>query len=294
MEGKIIKGIGGFYYIHTREGRVFSCRAVGIFRKLGIKPLPGDNADFDIIDEQALEGSLSGIHQRKNVLIRPAVANVDQAMIVFALREPDPNFGLLDRFLIYMAMQDIPVTIYFNKADLDDSGLKEVYRRIYEKAGYRVISGSTNAESTIEEIKNALKGKTTVLAGPSGVGKSSLTNRLFDNDRMEVGELSRKIKRGRQTTRHTELFSLDEDSYLLDTPGFTSLYLSGIEPGELDMYFNEFAGFIPECRFAGCSHIKEAEDICAVKRAALNGLISMERYKSYVQIYEELKTAQHR
>ncbi|MBQ1422986.1 MAG: ribosome small subunit-dependent GTPase A [Lachnospiraceae bacterium] len=297
MTGKIIKGIGGFYYIHAADNRIYACRAVGIFRKLGIKPLVGDDVEFEVTDEKDLEGSLTSIHERRNILIRPAVANIDQAMIIFAVREPDPNLNLLDRFLVYMGMQHIPVIIYFNKADLDKNGLVAKYRAIYEAAGYEVVCGSTDDQETLLKIRARLKGCTTVLAGPSGVGKSSLTNRLFEGAHMEVGELSQKIKRGRQTTRHTELIALkpregdsaEDEAYVLDTPGFTSLFVTGVSSQELQDYFDEFAPRIPECRYVGCSHVNEGTPICGVRQAVEQGEISRERYENYCQIYRELK-----
>ncbi|MDO4961397.1 MAG: ribosome small subunit-dependent GTPase A [Eubacteriales bacterium] len=327
MTGKIIKGIGGFYYIHAEDDRVYSSRAVGIFRKLGIKPLVGDNVEFEVLDAEKKEGSLTKIYERKNVLIRPAVANIDRAMVVFAVREPDLNSNLLDRFLIYMEQQDIPVTVFLNKADLDRDGLMERYRTAYENAGCRVICGTVAETSggsvsgedgpcddnktaggatageagvaaghgtAIELIKAEMKGRTTVLAGPSGVGKSSLTNKLNNGVCMEVGELSEKIKRGKQTTRHTELFTIDPESYVLDTPGFTSLYVSGVKAVELEYYYAEFRPYINNCKFTGCSHIYEAEDICAVKRGVSGGSISRMRYENYCQIYEELKSKEYR
>ncbi len=295
MRGKIIKGISGFYYIHCEEDdRIYETKAVGIFRKLGIKPLVGDNVEFDIISAERAEGSLKSICERKNVLIRPAVSNIDQALIIFATRQPDPNFNLLDRFLVYMGMQDIPVIIFFSKTDLDDSTLSEKYKAIYGKAGYEVICGTTYDDKCIEKIKEKCLKKTTVLAGPSGVGKSSLTNRLYRDGCMEVGELSRKIKRGKQTTRHTELFMTDADSYILDTPGFTSLYLNNVTSSELWYYFTEFKPHIEKCKFAGCSHIYEASDICGVKNAVESGEICHERYENYCQIFEELKSNERR
>ncbi len=294
MTGKIIKGISGFYYIHTAEDKIYSSRAVGIFRKLGIKPLVGDNVEFEVLDEKDMEASLTGIKERKNILIRPAVSNIDQAMVIFAIREPDINSNLLDRFLIHMGLQDIPTVIFFNKSDLIRDGEMDRYRGIYEKAGYRVICGTTESEEDIEAVKAVLKNKTTVLAGPSGVGKSSLTNKLNDGVCMEVGELSAKIRRGKQTTRHTELFTIDADSYVLDTPGFTSLYVSGVEARDLEYYYEEFRPFIPDCRFTGCSHVNEAEALCAVQRAVTAGDVSKERYENYCQIYTELKEKEYR
>ena len=293
MEGKIIKAIAGFYYIHTPEAGVYACRARGIFRKEGIKPLVGDNVSFEVLDEEKKEGNLTALCPRKNLLIRPAVANIDQALIVFAVRDPDPNLNLLDRFLIYMGMQEIPVVIYFNKTDLDQKGEAEAYRRIYEAAGYRVILGSTY-EDDGEKIRQVLAHRTTVLAGPSGVGKSSLTNLLHAEERMDVGELSEKICRGKQTTMHTELFSLEGDSYLLDTPGFTSLSLPGLPGEEVREYFPEFEGPAGRCRFAGCLHVNEKEEICGVKQAVASGDISRSRYENYLQIYEEQKNTVRR
>ena len=293
MEGKIIKAIAGFYYIHTGACGIYACRARGIFRKDGRKPLVGDNVVFEVLSEEKKEGNLTDILPRKNMLIRPAAANLDQALVIFALREPDPNLNLLDRFLIYMGTCQIPAVIYFNKDALDRSGTAERYRGIYEAAGYRVLTGSVRAGSA-EPVEEVLSGKTTVLAGPSGVGKSSLTNLLHREDRMEVGELSERIKRGKQTTRHTELFMLHENTYLLDTPGFTSLSLPGLPAAQVRDYFPEFEGPSGECRFAGCLHIQEKEQICGVKRALSEGKISAERYENYLQIYEEQKKAERR
>ncbi|MDO4438297.1 MAG: ribosome small subunit-dependent GTPase A [Eubacteriales bacterium] len=294
MTGKIIKAIAGFYYIHTASGKLYQTRARGVLRRDGQKPLVGDNVEFDVISEEKSEGNLIRVIDRRNVLIRPAVANIDQALIVFAVREPDPNLNLLDRFLIYMGMQNIPVIIYFNKSDLNKDGLLEKYKNNYEKAGYQIISGSTFDEETAAEIKKILMHKTTVLAGPSGVGKSSLTNLIHQNANMEIGELSEKIKRGKQTTRHTELFCIDEDSYLLDTPGFTSLTIPELDSDDVKLYFDEFNDASEKCKFAGCRHVNEAEKICGVKQAVASGLISRERYENYLQIYNEIKESERK
>ena len=287
-QGKIIKAISGFYYVHDGE-RTWTCHALGVFRNIGIKPLVGDNVEIEVISEEKTEGSLVRVLPRKNSLIRPAAANIDQAMIVFAIRHPDPNFPLLDKFLINMGKQDIPVVIYFNKADLDETQAGKRYAETYEKAGYRVISGSTASDETIEEIRKELSGKTTVLAGPSGAGKSSLTNRLYAEAGMEVGELSVKLKRGKQTTRHTEIFPVEETSYILDTPGFTSLYVDGVASDVLSQYYPEFSGAAEGCRFIGCSHVNEPEEICMVKREVKCGKIDRVRYENYCLIYKEVK-----
>jgi len=293
MRGKIIRAISGFYYIQCAAD-VWTCKAKGVFRNLGVKPMVGDNVEFETVFPDRLEGNLVKVLERRNVLIRPSVANIDQAMIVFAVREPDPNFNLLDRFLIYMGMQDIPTVIYLNKMDLDRDSKGLFYRETYERAGYRVITGNCGDEKSLTEIRAALRNRTTVLAGPSGVGKSSLTNLLYKEAGMEVGELSEKIKRGKQTTRHTELFTVEENTYILDTPGFTSLYVQGVSSENLRYFFDEFREAEKKCRFNGCSHVNEAESICMVKKEVAEGNISRMRYENYCQIYKEVKENEHK
>lgn len=288
MTGKIIKGIAGFYYVHDRQSCVYECKAKGIFRNRGIKPVVGDDVKFTVLDEESKEGSIDEILPRKNVLIRPASANVDQALVVFAVTQPEPNFNLLDRFLIMMEAQEIPVTICFNKTDLDGEGKQEEFRNIYESAGYQVLLASTRSQSGLDEIHSFLQGKTTILAGPSGVGKSSLTNLLQPEAEMETGSISQKIQRGKHTTRHAELFCVEGDTYLMDTPGFSSMYLEEIEPEKLKYYFPEFEAFESECRFlADCVHV--GEPVCGVKAALERGKIARSRYDNYVLLYQELK-----
>lgn len=288
MTGKIIKGIAGFYYVHDGCSRVYACKAKGIFRKRGIKPAVGDNVEFTVLDEEAAEGNIDQILPRKNELIRPASANVDQALVVFAITQPDPNLNLLDRFLVMMQVQGIPVTICFNKIDLADDAKQQEYAAIYENAGYKVRFVSTKTEEGLSEIRRFLRGRTTILAGPSGVGKSSLTNLIQPEAGMETGSISEKIKRGKHTTRHAELFSVEPDTYLMDTPGFSSMYLEEIEAGELKYYFPEFEAHEGGCRFgADCVHI--GEPVCGVKAAVLSGRISASRYDNYKLLYQELK-----
>lgn len=287
MTGKIIKGIAGFYYVNDGENRVYQCRAKGIFRNRKIKPLVGDNVEFSILDEEAGEGNIDEILPRKNALVRPAAANVDQALVLFALTQPSPNLNLLDRFLVMMAMEEIPVVICFNKADLGDGAMEEEYKKIYEGAGYEVHFISARTDLGMDQVRELLKGRTTVLAGPSGVGKSSLTNRIQPEASMETGGISRKIERGKHTTRHSELFFVEKDTYMMDTPGFSSMYTPEIEASELKEFFPEFAEFEDECRFLGCVHI--GERVCGVKEAVKEGKISLSRYENYRLIYEELK-----
>ena len=287
MRGKIIKGIAGFYYVDDGTGVLVQCRAKGVFRNRNLKPLVGDNVEFDLLDEKDMEGNVTEILPRKNALVRPAAANVDQALVVFALTHPDPNLNLLDRFLVMMEAQQVPVIICFNKADLAGEKEEERYRFIYETAGYEGLFVSALANRGLDQVRERLAGKTTVFAGPSGVGKSSLTNRLFPEAAMETGDISQKIKRGRHTTRHSELFSLGNGTYLMDTPGFSSMYIEDMEADELKNYFPEFSPWEDGCRFLGCVHM--GEKVCGVKEAVAEGKIGKSRYENYRLMYQELK-----
>ena len=286
MEGKIIRGVGGFYYVHA-EGKVYECRAKGIFRKDGIRPLPGDLAEIAVLDETESKGNLERILPRKNALIRPAVANVDQAMVIFAFESPKPNFNLLDRFLVTMEKNGIPPVILFNKKDLAREGQQEEILRRYVNTGYTMLFVSAKRGEELWQVRTVLKGKTTTVAGPSGVGKSSLINRLQTAERLQTGEISEKIERGRHTTRHTQLLPVEENTYILDTPGFSSIGLFDLRKEELGDLFPEIASRADGCRFAGCSHLTEPD--CAVKEALERGEISEGRYENYRLFYEELK-----
>ena len=287
MQGKIIKGIGGFYYIHAEHQGIYECKAKGVFRNRKIKPLVGDNVEIDVIDEAEKKGNIRDILPRKNELIRPAVANIDQALVFFAAAQPEPNLGLLDRFLLQMEYRNIPTVIGFNKCDLAETDRIRELEEAYGRSGYPLIFVSVREEQGLENLKAMLAGKTTALAGPSGAGKSSLMNWLLPEAEMETGAVSEKIKRGRHTTRHSELFHLGEGTYLFDTPGFSSLYLADFTDETLKLYFREFSDFEDECRFTGCNHINEPD--CGIKKALEDGKISRVRYEHYVQMYQELK-----
>ena len=287
MQGKIVKGIAGFYYIHTPDNQVYECKAKGIFRKEKLKPLVGDNVEMKVLDEEKKIGNIEEILERKNQLIRPAVSNVDQALVIFAAAKPEPNLNLLDRFLISMEKQNIETVVCFNKMDEASEEVIKKLRDIYSGCGYQVLFTSALFDKGVDGIKNLLKDKTTVLAGPSGVGKSSLINRIQPEANMETGSISEKIQRGKHTTRHSELFFIDGSSYIMDTPGFSSLYIDNMEKEELKDYFSEFRQYEEECRFIGCVHINEPN--CGVKEALKMGQISQERYDNYVLLYEELK-----
>lgn len=288
MQGKIVKGIAGFYYVHIPGRGVYECKAKGVFRKDNKKPLVGDNVEIGILDEGEKLGSIDAILPRKSEIIRPAVANIDQALVIFSIVKPQPNFNLLDRFLIMMQQQDIPCIICFNKADIDKEDAGSAYERIYGDCGYKTIRVSAKERCGLEELKKMLAGKTTTVAGPSGVGKSSLVNELQSGIQMETGSISKKIERGKHTTRHSELIAIEEDTYILDTPGFSSLGLFDIEKEDLVRFYPEFARYECYCRFGGCSHI--SEPVCGIKEAVADGEISMLRYENYKLLYEELKT----
>lgn len=287
MIGKIMKGIAGFYYVGVAESGVYECKAKGIFRKDKIKPFVGDDVEIEVLNEEEKLGNIVKILPRRSELIRPAVANIDQALVIFAAREPKPNLSLLDRFLVIMEKQDVPVIICFNKQDLCDEEEVGRLKEIYEACGYPVVLASAKQGEGIEEIKSRLRGKTTTVAGPSGVGKSSLTNLLQNEVQMETGEISKKLGRGRHTTRHSQIIQIEEDTWLYDTPGFTSFYVEEIEKEELRFYFREFSKYEGTCRFQGCTHTHEPG--CMVKNALEEGKISKERYENYLELYGELK-----
>lgn len=287
MQGIIVKGIAGFYYVRCTDGIVYECKAKGVFRKDHKKPLVGDLVSMDVLDQDKSLGHISEIKDRKNELIRPAVANIDQAMVIFAAAHPMPNLGLLDRFLIQMEHYNIPTIICFNKADLVSDADLEYLQQIYEKAGYRTVLISAKKEQGIDLVRELLRDKVTTVAGPSGVGKSTLINLLQDRVIMETGSVSEKIARGKHTTRHSELLEIDRDTFIFDTPGFSSLDVSYLLPEELENCFPEMRRYRDKCRFLGCAHIHEPD--CGVKQALTLGEMSKERYDDYVNLYAECK-----
>ena len=287
INGKIIKGIGGFYYVDTEKG-LYECRARGIFRKNKITPLVGDRVSISVVDEENKKGVVEEIEKRDTELVRPPIANVDKALIVFAIKNPAPNLSLLDRFIVLAEKENLEIVIVFTKVDLDADGeLLEELKSIYEVSGYKVIPVSNKLKLNIDKIKEELKENTVVFAGPSGVGKSSLLNEVDKNFELKTGEVSDKIKRGKHTTRHAELLKLECGGMVADTPGFSSLTLDDIDESELKEYFIEFYEH-DGCKF-GSRCIHENEPSCAVKEAVKNGEISKKRYDSYIQLLNEIR-----
>ena len=292
INGKIIKGIGGFYYVDTEKG-LYECRARGIFRKNKITPLGGDRVSISVVDEENKKGVVEEIEKRDTELVRPPIANVDKALIVFAIKNPAPNLSLLDRFIVLAEKENLEIVIVFTKVDLDADGeLLEELKSIYEVSGYKVIPVSNKLKLNIDKIKEELKENTVVFAGPSGVGKSSLLNEVDKNFELKTGEVSDKIKRGKHTTRHAELLKLECGGMVADTPGFSSLTLDDIDESELKEYFIEFDKH-DDCRF-GSRCIHENEPSCAVKEAVENGEISKKRYESYIQLLNEIRSGKRR
>ena len=292
INGKIIKGIGGFYYVDTENG-LYECRARGIFRKNKITPLVGDRVSISVVDEENKKGVVEEIEKRDTELVRPSIANVDKALIVFAIKNPAPNLSLLDRFIVLAEKENLEIVIVFTKVDLDADGeLLEELKSIYEVSGYKVIPVSNKLKLNIDKIKEELKENTVVFAGPSGVGKSSLLNEVDKNFELKTGEVSDKIKRGKHTTRHAELLKLECGGMVADTPGFSSLTLDDIDESELKEYFIEFDKY-DDCRF-GSRCIHENEPSCAVKEAVENGEISKKRYESYIQLLNEIRSGKRR
>lgn len=287
MQGKIVRGVAGFYYVNVEGAGIYECKAKGIFRNRKIKPLPGDNVELTVLDDMAMTGNIEEILARKSELIRPAIANADQAVIVFAAAWPAPNLNLLDRFLVLMEQQGMETIICFNKKDQIEEEAQEALVRIYKNSGCKVLLTSAKQEEGIAELEVLLKGKTTVLAGPSGVGKSTILNLLYPQANMETGDISKKIGRGRHTTRHSELFYMGGGTYLFDTPGFSSLFLGEMEKEKLREYYPEFFPYVNECKYLSCLHDREPD--CAIKEAISRGEIAKERYENYLLLLGEIR-----
>lgn len=284
LEGVITKGIGGFYYVRTAE-QSYECKARGKLRREGLTPMVGDRVQISVEEGK---GNVEQIMPRSTMLTRPAVANIDQLIVVAAMSAPQPNPALIDHFLLMGELTGVHTVLCLNKIDLDTQCAEEL-AAIYRKAGYRVLCTSAVKEEGASELRSLLKDRITAFAGNSGVGKSSILNMVGLDQLLLTGEVSEKLGRGRHTTRHVELLELNGGGFVLDTPGFSTFELPDIEAQQLQNYYPEFKLHLGCCRFRGCSHISEPG--CAVIEAVQTGEIGAQRHESYCNLYRELKQA---
>lgn len=291
MLGVIIKSISSFYYVDTGS-EIYECRARGIFKHTNQKLFAGDRVEFEVTDANEKEGSIIKVFDRRNLLIRPPIANATQAILVFSIKNPDPNLSLIDRFLVLAQKEGLDIVIALNKIDLDQAGEAEKIQKTYGSIGYPVIPISAENKINIDKLQKYIKNNITILAGPSGSGKSSTINALIQTE-LKTGEVSEKIGRGRHTTRYVELIKIEEGSYIADSPGFSSIDLYDTEETELKEYFVEFHEFDIDCKFgSGCLHENEPE--CGVKKALEDKRITKERYESYLQLLNEIRSNKRR
>lgn len=287
MTGTIVKAISSFYYVEA-ENKIYETKVRGNLRYNNIELVTGDRVDIEVLDEENRKGVIFKSHKRNNLMKRPPVANITQAILVFSVKSPDPNLSLIDRFLITAMKEHVEIIICFNKIDLDDEKLIESLKANYSAAGYPIVPVSAETGYNVETLRAYLRDNTTIVAGPSGAGKSTLINQLVKDAKLKTGEVSEKIGRGRHTTRYTELIKLDENSFIADSPGFSSIDISDIEERDLKEYFPEFYEYDEQCRFGSkCIHEKEPD--CRVKEAVEQGLIAERRYESYLQLLNEIR-----
>lgn len=284
MQGKIIGNISNVYKIKTLA-KQYNAYARGKLKNDEITPAVGDEVEIHVTDEEKSEAIIEKILPRKNYIKRPKMANIDQIVFIISTKHPKPDLLMLDKQLAYAQKLNIQAIIVVNKMDLEESYIE--IQKLYSSIGYKVIVTSAKEKIGIEELNEILRGKISVLSGNSGVGKSSIINAIFGMDKTEEGEVSKKNKKGKNTTTDIKLYEIEENTFVADTPGFSSFDISEIESNELDKYFIEFKKEIEYCEFVGCTHIKERN--CGVKNAIQDGKISMERYDRYCAIYNELK-----
>ena len=283
MKGLIVKGIGGFYYVKTADG-IYQAKGRGIFKKEGITLAVGDNVELEVLPDG--DGVINEILPRKNQFIRPPIANVDCFIVVFAAAKPKPNFSIIDKFLIMSEAGNMDAVLCINKCDLaSDEELVRI-QDIYEGI-YPMFFVSAKTGEGIDSLDTYISGKRAAFAGPSGVGKSTITNLIVPQANMETGKISSKTSRGKHTTRHVEIFESREGGLVFDTPGFTSFDILEADEAALSDYYPEFASYKGKCRFDNCRHLKEPD--CRVREAAERGEISMARYESYLTNLEQVK-----
>ena len=284
MQGRILKATGGFYYVWS-DGILYECRARGLFRKNGMIPLVGDWVEIEETGSQT--GYVTRILARKNSLTRPPLANLDQLFLVISILDPKPNLLVLDQLIAIAEYKKIEPVLVITKTDLGDW---ETLAGLYRKAGFQVFCTGWEQDSDLKPLQQAMQGKISAFCGNSGVGKSSLLNRIDQRLDLSTAQTSRKLGRGRHTTRHVQLYPVEGGGYIADTPGFSSMDLERYETilkDQLQYCFREFDPYLDQCRFTGCSHTKEKG--CAVLEAVAKGEISASRHESYCRLYEEAK-----
>ncbi len=284
IDGIIIKGIGGFYYVEAADGIIYECKARGVFRKEKITPLAGDKVEISV-DENS-RNSIDKIYERRNMFKRPPIANVDKLVIVSSVCDPRPNLLIIDRLTAVAVYKNVEPIIVFTKNDLQSA---DEYIEIYKNAGFKTFAVSNETGEGISEVKAVIENGVCVFTGNSGVGKSSLINRMYPDFALETGEISRKLGRGRHTTRHVELLKIN-NGYIADTPGFSSLDFETndlIKKDELAYCFPDFADYIDSCKFSTCAHVNDKG--CRLVEAVNNGDVMRSRHESYVKMYNEVK-----
>ena len=285
QKGIIISNISNLYKVEV-NGKIYDCNARGKFKNNEISPVAGDFVEIEIIDEEKKTGIINKIEDRINYLKRPKMANLSQIILVLSMKLPKPDLELLDKQLAYAEYMNVKPVICLNKIDLEDEAVIDSIKEIYEKIGYKVIKTNAKNKTGVEELKEVLKNKITAFSGNSGVGKSTLINSLLGENVTEEGLVSHKNKRGKNTTTQVKLYKIDENSYIADTPGFSTFDINEIKKEDLAKYFIEFRPYINECEYVDCSHIKEEN--CGVKNALEEGKISKERYERYIILYKKL------
>ncbi len=294
MRGIIIENISNLYKVKTEEGIVYEANARGKFKKDDITPVVGDFVECEVVkeDKEKDRVSIDKILDRKVYIKRPKLANISQIVLVVSSKHPKPDLLMLDKQLAFIEYLGIKTLIVLNKTDLDKDKTFKQIKNVYEKIGYKVLETKAKEGVGIKELKKELLGNTNAFSGNSGVGKSTLINAIFDKDVTLEGEISKKSKRGKNTTTYTRLYEIDKNTFVADTPGFSTFDISEIESKDLCLYFKEFKKYIPDCEFVGCTHIKEEN--CGIKKAIKEGKIEQERYDRFCKIYQELKEKERR
>lgn len=291
MQGLIIENISNLYKIKVAN-QIYEATARGKFKKEEIIPVVGDIVELEIIDNETKKAVIEAIENRKVYVKRPKLANITQLVFIVSSKNPKPDLLLLDKQLAFSEFLGINSVIVLNKTDLDQEEQFKNIKNIYKKVGYKVIETNAKEQKGIDELKKVLKNNINAFSGNSGVGKSTLINGIFKKDITQEGEISKKNKRGKNTTTAIRLYEIDENTYIADTPGFSTFDISEIESKNLCDYFKEFKEYIGNCEFIGCTHIKEEN--CGIKKAIKEGKITKERYDRFCKIYQELKQKEER